>query len=147
MASKPLRRLVFGHRDEATVEAVAFYAPDVRRMRTCIRQAGYEASDEDLAAAWLYFSQASAATWLTLPNDDGELLTSLLGGKFPPLVAAPPARAEWIGSLVETEDGSGDQILLLPADLTAAAGWMIEDVIEMDRLANGEIRLRKIAES
>jgi len=89
-----MQRLVFGRRDEAVKEALADYAHDILRMRLCLREAGYEISDEDLAAGWLYYSEGFAATWLTLPDDDRELLADLLEGKAPPLVIATPTGAK-----------------------------------------------------
>lgn len=143
MGNKPLRRLVFGHRGEVVKAALAHYSSDVRRMKACLHGASYEASDEDLVAAWLYHSQRSAAIWLPLPVDDQQLLADLLGGKFPPLVSALPPRQFWIASIDEAGDGSGDQILTLPDDLMTITGWMVDDTLEVSRLDGGEVRLRK----
>lgn len=144
MGRKPLQPLVFGHRAEVIKEAVADYGQDIRRMKTCLRGAGYEASDEDLAAAWLSYSENVAAGWLDLPDSDRQLLVTLLEGKAPLLVAKSPLRQHWAASLVDAGDGSGDQILELPDDLMAALGWAIDDILEVSRLPSGDIRLHKL---
>ncbi|WP_354674317.1 hypothetical protein [Cupriavidus alkaliphilus] len=66
MGNQPVQRLVFSHRDNAIEEA------DIQRMKTCLQDAGYDASEADIAAAWLYYSEGFAATWLMPPESDQE---------------------------------------------------------------------------
>lgn len=144
MGNKQLQQLIFAHRDDAVEEALKDYAGDVQRISSCLQAAGYHARDKDIAAAWLYHSGGFAATWLTLPDDDRELIADLLEGTDRPLTPAPSARHQWRARLTDAGDGSGDQILELPDDLMAALVWAIDDALEIRRLPNGDIQLRKI---
>lgn len=148
MEHKPMRRLIFLHHGETVREALAHYARDIREMKAALHRLGYEVSDKDLAAAWLYRSQATAATWLRPPSDDQQLLADLLGGKFPALRLAPQLLRQCSKALLaDVEDGTGDQFLMLPDDMVEALGWTVDDVIEISRDQDGAVRLHKVSES
>lgn len=147
MESKPLRRLVFGHRVKDVKPALRDRSQDIRRMKACFHDAGYEISEEDLAAAWLSYSEGASVDWLTLPSSDGQLLATLLGARAPLLRDPSRPHRQWKAQLVDVDDGSGDQILELPDDLMAALGWSIDDTLELSRLPSGDVRLRKVADS
>lgn len=147
MESKPLQRLVFGHRPRGIQRVLTDHSHDILRMKACLHEAGYQVSDEDLAAAWLSQSEGTVTRWPTLPASDHQLLATLLELKGPLLSIVsshpPPRRV----SLVDVDNGSGDQILPLPDDLVATLGWSTDDLLEMSRLPNGDVRLRKVADS
>ncbi|SCU98826.1 conserved hypothetical protein [Cupriavidus necator] len=133
MGNQPVQRLVFGHRDDAIEEA------DIQRMKTCLQAAGYDASEADIAAAWLYYSEGFAATWLMPPESDQELLADLLRS-LDPAPVAPNSRVV----LLDVGDGSGDAILELPDALWDALAWKVGDELKIEQQADGTFRLRKI---
>lgn len=51
---------------------------DVARMMLVANKAGYQLSLEDAQLIWSSYSEADAATWLTLPANDAILLMVLL---------------------------------------------------------------------
>jgi len=147
MESKPLQRLVFGHRPKDIQRVLTDHGPDIRRMKACLHEAGYEISDEDLVAAWLSQSEGAVARWLTLPGSDRQLLATLLEIKGPLLRVVSSLRPQCRVSLLDVDDGSGDQILQLPDDLVTTLGWSADDVLEMSRLPSGDVRLHKVTDS
>ena len=101
MESKPLRRLVFGHRVKDVKPALRDRSQDIRRMKACFHDAGYEISEEDLAAAWLSYSEGASVDWLTLPSSDGQLLATLLGARAPLLRDPSRPHRQWKAQLVD----------------------------------------------
>ena len=51
---------------------------DIDRMVECLEAAGYTASRRDLLDAWNTFSAHYEAGWMTLPDDNADLLDELL---------------------------------------------------------------------
>lgn len=146
MSSKPLRQLVFSPCAEDVNDALATYGADIHRMKVCLEKAGFEASEQDLAAAWLAFSEGSAVKWIVPPSSDHRLLAILLEARAPLLIGASSLRQQWKASLVDADDGSGDQILNLPDDLLMELGWSIGDSLEVSRLSTGDVRLHKVVD-
>lgn len=54
------------------------YPWDIERMRNVLNAAGYEASENDIERVWIEYSDSFAAVWMRLPEDDKELLDTLL---------------------------------------------------------------------
>lgn len=147
MESKPLRKLVPGQHMKAVRSAVVERADDIRRMKACLYAKGYEASGADLASVWLSYSEAAAVEWLDLPSVDQRLFSILVEGQAPLLVSASTRYPSCKASLIDTSDGTGDQILQLPDILMATLGWSVNDVLEVSSLPNGDVRLHKISGS
>lgn len=144
MKDQQPQQLVFSRGKSAVEEAPRDCVGDVQRISTCLQAAGYCASDRDIAAAWLHHSRASQTAWLALPDDDQNLVASLLKGPAPLLVPATSLPHQWRVVLEDAEDGSGDQIFELPEELRAVLGWTAEDTLEVTRLKNGDIRLHRV---
>jgi len=80
-------------------------------------------------------------------GNDQQLLATLLEIRGPLLRVVSSLRPPCWVSLVDVDDGSGDQILRLPDDLVATSGWSTDDLLEMSRLPTGDVRLHKVADS
>lgn len=143
MESKPLQRLMFGHRPEHIKAALGAHGDDIRRMKACLHDAGYDVSVEDLVAAWLSRSDAVSAKWLTPPSSNRRLLATLLKGKGQLLRVTSSYSSDQRVSLLDVDDGSGDQIFKVPDDLVVTLGWSVDDLLELSRLPNGDLRLHK----
>ena len=143
-----LRRLVPDHWfcvDDAIVrDALLNCAPDILHMKACLQIAGYCATDEDIAAAWISHSDRLSASWLLLPEHDLKLIVDLLGGPTSPWISDRSQARRWKATLTDNADGSGYQLLELPDDLMHILGWRIGDALEITRSRAGEIRIRKI---
>lgn len=146
MGSKSLRQLIFSPRLGDVKDALITHGADIGRMKSCLEGAGFTASEQDLASAWLAFSEGSAVKWIVPPSSDDKLLATLLGARAPLLIGAESLRQQWRASLVDADDGSGDQILNLPDDLMAELGWSIGDSLEVSHLSTGEVRLHKVVD-
>lgn len=79
--------------------------------------------------------------WLQLPSDDTELLNILLQHlPSTKMLQANPLKAK----LVDTGDGSGDALLVLPDELLMQLGWDEEDTLEVSVRNDQIIVERKI---
>lgn len=143
-----LRQLVLDNRfrvDDAIMqETLVNRAADILRMKAALEIAGYCATDEDIAAAWISHSDRLSASWLLLPERDLKLIVDLLGGPTSPWMSGRSTARRWKATFTDAADGSGDQLLELPDDLTHTLGWRIGDALEITRSSAGEIRIRKI---
>ncbi|CAJ0727679.1 MULTISPECIES: hypothetical protein [Ralstonia] len=135
--------LIFAGHSAAVKDALAHRYPDVMRMKSCLRAAGYEVADADLAAAWISHSSSESTDWSAAPDEEGALLAILLQGETP-LLISPGALHHWRTTVLDTDDGSGDQIVPLPDELMSAMGWSIGDALEIGATAAGDVRLRKV---
>lgn len=57
--------------------AIREYPDDIRKMRISLGEQERAYTDGDLAYAWLSYSGSLCASWLSLPDDAGELATRL----------------------------------------------------------------------
>ena len=113
------------------------FATDVARMQRCVRDVGKQVADDDIVYAWTDYSDSFCASWLMLPEDDATLLKILL--KHLPLSLLA-------GRVViqDTGDGSGDQVLVLPAELFEQMGWKEGDTLSITKSEDEGLVLRRV---
>ena len=64
------------------------FADDVARMRRCLHAVDKHVNDDEVVYAWADYSDGLCACWLTLPDEDRDLLAIL--SKH-----LPPSSIEW----------------------------------------------------
>ena len=50
-----------------------FYEQDIKRIQEVIEKIGYKISEDDAMLAWKEYSDAFAASWILLPEDDATI--------------------------------------------------------------------------
>lgn len=112
------------------------FSDSVERMRRCLSTAGIQIDDDEIVWAWAHYSDTWCAQWLALPDADHELLTILRKH-------LPEPRKVWQVVVEDAGDGTGDAILVLPNDLLARIGWIVDDDLEIITGSAGTVILRR----
>lgn len=115
------------------------FAGDVMRLRQCLQAAGMQLTDEDVVRAWIRYSADLCACWLTLPDDDALVLTTLLE-------YLPSSPSTWYATVRNAGDGSDDKNLLLPRELLGRMGWSEADTLLIARFGADELIVRRVDE-
>jgi hypothetical protein len=53
------------------------FAQDAKRIQQALAKNGFLATDDECRQLWQLFSDNMCAGWMTVPNDDGEILASV----------------------------------------------------------------------
>jgi hypothetical protein len=113
------------------------FADDVVRMRRCLHAVGKHVDDDDLVYAWADYSDGLCACWLTLPEEDDDLLV-ILSKHLPPLSMSSRV------TIQDTRDGSGERMLELPDVLLTKLGWAVGDMLSITRTESGNLTLQPV---
>lgn len=126
--------------DSERVEVAQEFPEHLARMRACLQQAGCYASDNDITLAWARYSDSLCAGWLSLPDNDTDLMQVLLS-------YLPPASTTEDGSLrltlQESDDVNGVAVLALPLAWLARLGWIIGDTLLVHEDPPGQLIVRR----
>lgn len=115
------------------------FASDVERMLLCLRRTGVATTDDEVVQAWVEYSDANHADWLGLPESDETLRNLLI--KY---LARGRSHVVWRVTGADAEDGTGDFIVPLPAELSEQLGWQMGDELSIERTDPDTLRLRRI---
>lgn len=123
--TNPPQRLIFAappdfHWDDQPSE----FPADVARMKSCLLTAGYDVPDDDIVLSYRAHSNLVHAEWLSLPEEDEQLVAILLHYLSP-----PPEAARLVFN--DFGDGSDDAFLEFTDDFMRRMGWKIGDELEV----------------
>lgn len=116
------------------------FAGDVMRMRQCLQTAGMQVTEDEVVRAWTRYSACLCACWLTLPEHDALVLTTLL--EF-----LPSLPSTWHVTVRNAGDGRDNKTLLLPDELLDRMGWREGDTLTIAKFGPNELTVRRADES
>lgn len=119
------------------LELAIEYRGDLLQMQRCLKDAGYDATDDELVLAWSLYSKSLCAGWLSLSKDQ-DLLQILLR-QLPGIKMRTEAETF---HLLATPDASGDAAIRLPKEMLAQLGWSLGDEIQVSTAGEGALLLQ-----
>lgn len=99
-------------------------------MVRCAHDAGQKVTEKDLVSAWTDYSDSLCATWMMLPEEDDTLLAILLKHMESNRTSREKSN-EFITTIVDAGDGTGDGIIEIPKELLDSLGWRVGDVLSV----------------
>jgi len=112
---------------------------DLLQMQRCLKQAGYEATDDELVLAWSTYSKSLCAGWLSLPGEQ-DLLQILLRQLSAPRLN--PCVQHYV-DILAAQDASHAAVIGLPTGVLERLGWRVGNKIMLSVSDDGHLLIAR----